>query len=362
MCEQDDRSSGHLFPCVSLGEALPQLRRPPTPAAVRFKIQNAVNEVAQVAAYVDARLVFDRLDHVCGERWSAAFDELPKALIPPPVDRNGELKEPPPVYACCRLTLYGVTREDVGEGRDPKAAFSDAVKRAAVHFGIGRALYAMRSPWLREGDGDGELRRSRKGRLVLDARSEAWCREMYERWLSEGGGKQFGEPLDHGDEAGAAGFDEQSDQPATESARPEEAADLEAEPQDGERADAASVAAAGRLRAVSDGEPGDPPATALDRQQIAHWRLVGRYKDETIAALAELLVGEKLLERLSHAQVRTLSHTLEYAVRGQVAQPTLAGAITRLAKREDRDLAAQELERWLRQKAAEAGPHPARAA
>jgi DNA-binding beta-propeller fold protein YncE len=45
----------------------------------------------------------------------------------------------------------------VGEGRDPKAAFSDAVKRAAVHFGVGRALYAMRSPWLREGDGDGEL-------------------------------------------------------------------------------------------------------------------------------------------------------------------------------------------------------------
>jgi hypothetical protein len=69
-------------PCPTLAEALPQRRRPPTPAAVRFKIQNAAEEAAQVAAYVDARLVFDRRDHVCGERWSAALDELPEALIP----------------------------------------------------------------------------------------------------------------------------------------------------------------------------------------------------------------------------------------------------------------------------------------
>jgi hypothetical protein len=203
MPDHGRRPGGDDFPCASLGEALPHLRRPPTPAAVRFKIQNTVEDAAQVAAYVDARLVFDRLDHVCGERWSAAFDELPAALIPPPVDRNGELRQPPPVYARCRLTLYGVTREDVGEGADPKAAFSDAVKRAAVHFGVGRALYAMRSPWLREGEGNGELRRNRRGKLILDARSEAWCRAMYERWLAERGAKQFGEPLEHGDEPGA---------------------------------------------------------------------------------------------------------------------------------------------------------------
>ena len=126
-----------------------------------------------MAAYIDARLVFDRLDHVCGHRWSARFDELPKGLTPPPIDRNGELREPSSVYVRCRLTLYGVTREDVGEGQDVKAAFSDAIKRAAVHVGVGRALYAMRLPWLREGDADSELRRNRRGRLVLDRRTEA---------------------------------------------------------------------------------------------------------------------------------------------------------------------------------------------
>jgi hypothetical protein len=31
---------------------------------VHFKIQNTVGEHAQIAAYLDARLVFDRLDHV----------------------------------------------------------------------------------------------------------------------------------------------------------------------------------------------------------------------------------------------------------------------------------------------------------
>jgi hypothetical protein len=106
-----------------------------------------------------------------------------------------------------RLTCFGVTREDVGEGDDPKAAFSDAIKRAAVHFGVGRALYALRLPWLREGDGDGELRRNRRGRLVLDARSEAWCREQYQRWLERRGRQLFGEPLDHGNDVGAPGFE-----------------------------------------------------------------------------------------------------------------------------------------------------------
>src|ERR671924_1574284 len=101
------RPGGDKFPCASLAEALPHLRRPHSAAAVQFKIQNAVEEAAQVAAYIDARHAFDRLDHVRGHRWSARFDELPKELTPPPVDRRGALKEPPPLYVRCRLTLLG---------------------------------------------------------------------------------------------------------------------------------------------------------------------------------------------------------------------------------------------------------------
>jgi hypothetical protein len=53
-----------------------------------------------------------------------------------------------------------------------------------------------------------------------------------------------------------------------------------------------------------------------------------------------MLVGERLLDGLSHTEVRKLSHTLELAVRGRVAQPILAGAGMRLSKREDREQAA----------------------
>jgi hypothetical protein len=182
------------IPCPSLADALPHLRRPPGAAAVRFKIQNVADDAAQVAAYVDARLVYDRLDQVCGDRWWAHFAPLARALVPRRLAGDGE---PPPLYVRCRLTLYGVTREDVGEGHDPKAALSDAVKRAAVTFGVGRVLYAMRLPWLKAGDAEGELRRNGHGELVLDERTEAWCREKYERWLEERGSALFGEPLEH---------------------------------------------------------------------------------------------------------------------------------------------------------------------
>jgi hypothetical protein len=198
---------------------------------VRFKIQNTAGDYAQVAAYVDARLVFDRLDLVCGGRWMPSFEELPKPLIPPPCDRDGQALARPPIPVRCRLTCLGVTREDVGEGEDPKAAFSDAIKRAAVQFGVGRVLYAMRAPWLRAGDGDGELRRNREGRLILDERTAAWCRERYGRWLEERGSRLFGEPLEHGDEAGASGLDGRAEtaMPETETGRehedPEPAAD-----------------------------------------------------------------------------------------------------------------------------------------
>jgi hypothetical protein len=194
MAEKTSAGDEVQFPCASLADALPHLRRPPGAAAVRFKIQNAADDAAQVAAYVDARLVYDRLDQVCGERWWARFAPLPKALVPRRPRGDGE---PPPLYVRCQLTLYGVTREDVGEGHDPKAALSDAVKRAAVTFGVGRVLYAMRLPWLQAGEADGELRRNAQGELVLDERTESWCREKYERWLEERGSLQFGEPLEH---------------------------------------------------------------------------------------------------------------------------------------------------------------------
>src|SRR3954469_7131571 len=112
MPKQTGRQGGHDFPCASLDEALPHLRRPPAPEAVRFKIQNTAGTVAQVAAYVDARLVFDRLDRVCGKGGRAPYEECPNPLGPPPCDRDAQPLARPPIHVRCRLTAFGVTRED----------------------------------------------------------------------------------------------------------------------------------------------------------------------------------------------------------------------------------------------------------
>jgi len=88
--------------------------------------------------YISARDVMDRLDEVAGpENWE--FDcEL--------LHCNSDT-----VAVRGVLTVHGVTRCDVGEAAtetEPfKSAVSDALKRCAVHFGIGRYLYSVPSKW-----------------------------------------------------------------------------------------------------------------------------------------------------------------------------------------------------------------------
>jgi hypothetical protein len=52
------------------------------------------------------------------------------------------------VYVRIRLTVKGVSRENVGEGNDPKGAYSDALKRCAMLFGVGRYLYDSDTIWV----------------------------------------------------------------------------------------------------------------------------------------------------------------------------------------------------------------------
>lgn len=90
---------------------------------------------AMVVPYVDARTVLDRLDETVGpDGWQDHYEVL--------AEKEGN-------YAVkCRLTLLEVSKEDVGEGDSLKAAFSDALKRAAVKFGVGRYLYRLEKQWV----------------------------------------------------------------------------------------------------------------------------------------------------------------------------------------------------------------------
>lgn len=324
MSERQGREGGCDFPCATLDEALFHLRRPPAPGAVRFKIQNTVEAAAQVAAYIDARLVFDRLDQVCGRQWEAVFEPLPGALVPPPVDDDGQLLRHPPVFVRCRLTLFGVTRQDVGDGHDPKAAFSDSVKRGAVQFGIGRALYAMRLPWLKAGDQDGELRRNKRGRLILDARTEVWCRGQYERWLQHRGARLFGSPLDHTiAELPARGESDRARRPRGSEDQPQAKAGMQEPPP---------------LRVV-DGK--DVPEAEL-RARIEQWRTRGHFSEATVSAFAGFLLRQPDLARLGKTQLGHLAWQLELATKAKVPDPALARELAEADKAEDRAAALKE--------------------
>jgi len=86
----------------------------------------------EIAPYVTNRAVQDRLDQVVGkDRWKNKFIETAEGML-------------------CELSILvdgeWVTKSDGAEkkGREPlKTACSVAMKRAAVHWGIGRFLYYL---------------------------------------------------------------------------------------------------------------------------------------------------------------------------------------------------------------------------
>jgi len=93
-------------------------------------------------AYVDARAVVDRLNTVV-PLWEDRYTILATPQ-----------KEGDPYVVECTLIIYpspggeGISRSDVGEGETLKAAYSDALKRAAVKFGVGRYLYRLEKQWV----------------------------------------------------------------------------------------------------------------------------------------------------------------------------------------------------------------------
>jgi hypothetical protein len=180
-------------PVDSFKDAYPFLRRPFTPAAVRFKVQATWKGGALIVAYIDARLAAGRLNHVIPHKWASSFEYDPK----------GDL--------ICHLTVDGITRSDIGEGYKGKGLWSDALKRAAVHFGVGESLYVLPKMTLNEGQLLKAKEVKGKTTYILTPMGVTHCREVYEHWLESTGKQAFGEPLDHGDV-----LYEEVDEPVTE--------------------------------------------------------------------------------------------------------------------------------------------------
>ncbi len=121
---------------------LAALKAPFPAAAIGWKPQTISKDGkrALAVAYIDARDVMNRLDEVLGlGRWQATYREFGAGI-------------------CCSLSIFvegeWSEQEDAGnfsdqpdEGDKLKAAFSDALKRAAIHFGVGRYLYSLPKQW-----------------------------------------------------------------------------------------------------------------------------------------------------------------------------------------------------------------------
>jgi hypothetical protein len=116
-------------------EDLKKLSEPFDEKTIGIKVQSFSKDrsKAMLVAYAQHTDVAARLDAV-DPTWST------RSVA---VERLGDIHT-----VRMQLTVKGVTRENVGDGDDQKSAYSDALKRCAMLFGVGRYLYDAEQVWV----------------------------------------------------------------------------------------------------------------------------------------------------------------------------------------------------------------------
>ena len=122
-----------------MNDMFDKLSEPFPPDAISWRVGSTSQDKAKglALAYLDARDVMDRLDLVCGPAgWQCRYSHA-----------NGK--------TVCDIGIKAgdewVWKADGAGDTDveaEKGALSDAFKRAAVRWGIGRYLYGLPSPWV----------------------------------------------------------------------------------------------------------------------------------------------------------------------------------------------------------------------
>lgn len=122
-----------------MSDMFEQLASPFDPSEVDWRVgsTNADKSKGMALAYVDARTVMDRLDTVCGPAgWQNRYImEGTKTVCEIGVKCGDEWV----------WKADGAGDSDI---EADKGALSDAFKRSAVRWGIGRYLYNLKSPWV----------------------------------------------------------------------------------------------------------------------------------------------------------------------------------------------------------------------
>lgn len=186
------------------------LRQPFTPEAVKWRADakrpDGKGDVRCVL-YIDSRLAIERLSEV-DPCWTDSY----KAIAASPGDPLGVRNFAP---VLCALTVHGVTRYGMGQlgntkedSKYAKSVVSDALKRAAVQFGVGAYLYAM--PVFKVPKGlcwvvnEKDERSGKEVEVVKSLNKEAITslRKQYAKVVEHKLFQQrFGEPIDYGDVA-----------------------------------------------------------------------------------------------------------------------------------------------------------------
>jgi hypothetical protein len=220
-------------PAHNHAHAAALFRRPFAPGAIGFRAMTKVPYSgdpfggAQVAAYIGAQSVMQRLNTVVPGRWSQEFRLLQAAA--------GAKKR----YMTCRLIItlpishrghdVEAVYEDVGElevgsRAGLKALYSDARKRAAVAAGIGAYLYTSLQPVVLPIGAEDRQVQVRPGPhgddlLAVSSTTEVWLRERYAEEISaDAVRRDLGEILAHGEPERGGGQGEAAEETAEHSA------------------------------------------------------------------------------------------------------------------------------------------------
>lgn len=157
---------------------LKDLHKPFPHSSIHWRVGSTTKDKTRgmALAYLDARDVMERLDQVCGpENWSDSYTET----------HSGKTI----CTISIRIDEEWVSKADGAGDTDiegVKGGISDAFKRAAVKWGIGRYLYSLQSPWVRldkfkniEKDEYAKLDAVLKGKDVPDTATKADSRDTY---------------------------------------------------------------------------------------------------------------------------------------------------------------------------------------
>ncbi len=148
-------------------ELFDELCRPFAAEEVEWRIGATTQDKTKGMAlvYMNARAVMDRLDGVCGpDGWQCTY-----LVTGPLAVCNIGVRMPSGEWI---WKADGAGATDV-EGE--KGMLSDALKRAAVRWGIGRYLYEMKAPWVALEAAGNSYRIPESERKKLDQAHEEFC-------------------------------------------------------------------------------------------------------------------------------------------------------------------------------------------